>query len=308
MSFDRRAIPDDARFGNFVTPDGWSLRTYGQSARAAARGSILWLGGRGDIVEKYIEAIDGWAGHGWDVTSFDWRGQGGSGRVGPDPAVGHIDDFATWIDDLATFHADWTSRTPGPHIVMGHSMGGHLLLRALAEKRITPDKAVLVAPMLGFESRGIPQRLAHGVAALMAKLAGAARPAWKHNERPAPPSASREAFLTHDHDRYSDEMWWKDHNPGLAIGPPSWPWLAAAYASMARLAKPGAVEGVMTPVLILCADADQLVSARAIRAYAARLPNARLVRYDSSVAHEILRESDPVRDMALNAIDEFLAS
>ena len=136
-----------------MTPaaDGWPLRTYAQPAVGTPRGSILWLGGRGDIIEKYIETLDAWSRAGWAITSFDWRGQGGSGRVGGNPDVGHIEDYKIWIDDLAGFYKDWSVRAPGPHIVMGHSMGGHLLLRALAEQRITPDRAVLIAPMLGFE-------------------------------------------------------------------------------------------------------------------------------------------------------------
>jgi lysophospholipase len=32
---------------------------------------------------------------------------------------------------------------------MGHSMGGHLMLRGWSKARSSPDAAVLVAPMLG---------------------------------------------------------------------------------------------------------------------------------------------------------------
>jgi lysophospholipase len=308
MSFDRRAIPSGARFSMTPARDGWPLRTYVQGGQGARRGSILWLGGRGDIVEKYIEAMDGWSREGWHVTSFDWRGQGGSGRVGANPAVGHIDDFSIWIDDLADFVAAWSMRQAGPHIVMGHSMGGHLVLRALAERRIAPDKAVLVAPMLGFDTRGLPFSIAFGFARLMGCISSELTPAWKTNERPAPPNASRQAFLTHDVDRYADELWWKANDPSLALGPPSWPWLSAAYRSIATLRKPGAIEAITTPVLILCANEDQLVSAKAIYDIAARLRNERLVVYDAGVAHEILRERDSTRDHALAAISDFIGS
>src|SRR5256885_5327523 len=39
----------------------------------------LFQGGRGDIFEKYLESFSHWKGQGWTITSFDWRGQGGSG-------------------------------------------------------------------------------------------------------------------------------------------------------------------------------------------------------------------------------------
>lgn len=307
MPFDRRALPADSIVAMAPAADGWPLRTYRQPARGTVRGSILWLGGRGDIFEKYLEAFDHWARRGWGVTSFDWRGQGGSGRLGPDASIGHADRFAPWIDDLARFYADWRGGMPGPHIVMGHSMGGHLVLRALAERRIAPDRVVLVAPMLGFDTGALPFAVAAGFARTMARLARVRR-AWKHNERPGPPSASRQGYLTRDADRYADELWWKERDPSLALGPPSWAWLGAAYRSIGRLRRAGAVEQVTTPVLILGTDGDKLVSPAAMRAFAARLPDTELFMQGAHVAHELLREADDARGPALAAIDAFIDS
>src|ERR1700712_788823 len=121
MIFDPRRIPADASITTTSARDGWQLRTFFQPARAEISGSILWLGGRGDFFEKYLECFDAWAGEGWSVTSFDWRGQGGSGRSGTNTRIGHVDDFATWIDDLGMFFDDWRVRAPGPHFVIGHS-------------------------------------------------------------------------------------------------------------------------------------------------------------------------------------------
>ena len=36
------------------------------------------------------------------------------------------------------------------------------------------------------------------------------------------------------------------------------------------------------------------------------MPRAELLRFGAEAAHEILREADPVRDQALERIDEFL--
>lgn len=298
----RRSYPADAVVGTYVLPDGWALRTFDR-AQDGANGSILWLGGRGDIIEKYLECLADWHGAGWHVSSFDWRGQGGSGRILPDPSVGHIDDFSIWIDDLANFWADWTARTPGPHIVMGHSMGGHLVLRALVEKRIVPDAAVLVAPMLGFVGK-IP----HWLTARVVRALGNRFPhrkAWKQNERPSPPDASRQGYLTHDDDRYADEIWWKDQKPELGLGPPSWGWMAASMASYAVIDRPGAVEAVRLPVSIVATDGDQLVSPKAIRTAAARLPDGELLIFDKSAAHEVLREVDAVREVGMARIASF---
>ena len=62
----------------------------------------------------------------------------------------------------------------------------------------------------------------------------------------------------------------------------------------------------MTPVLLLSADNDRLVSAPAIKAGALRLPRGELMRFGKEARHELLREVDPIRDRALAGIDDFL--
>lgn len=305
MNFERRAVPAGATFGTWTAADGWPLRSFSWPS-GGERGSLLFLGGRGDIVEKYFEAFGRWHGAGWSIASFDWRGQGGSGRLSADPRCGHVDDFGPWIDDLSAFFDQWRAGHPGPHVVIAHSMGGHLTMRALAERRIAPDAAVLVAPMLGLKSAPFGPRLGARIARLMCLIGDPKRLAWKTNERPGVPDRSRQALLTHDLDRYEDEIWWKTEKPEIALGPPSWAWVAAAYRSTLGLDAPGLLESVTTPILLLEAKADRLVDPRAIERAAARLPHATLRAWGDESAHEILREADPVRDRALAEIDRFL--
>src|SRR3546814_4901829 len=73
----------DGRLDYWTAPDGWGLRRY--RLGEGGRGRMLVLGGRGDMIEKYLEVIRHWAARGWAVTGFDWRGQGGSGRTTADP-------------------------------------------------------------------------------------------------------------------------------------------------------------------------------------------------------------------------------
>ena len=301
----RRSLPPGAIVDTWPAADGWPLRRFDwPAAPGAVRGSILFQGGRGDIFEKYLEAFVHWHDRGWSITSFDWRGQGGSGRLSSDPHVGHAESFDPFIADFRSFYAAWAPRGGGPHVVMGHSMGGHLVLRAIVEGATRPDAAVLVAPMLGL---GSPLGATGGgwLARLMARLGNPARAAWKTNERPISPS-SRQALLTHDIERYADETWWKTHNPDLVCGPPSWQWLARAFGSTAALQADPRLGGADVPMLMLVADADKLVDPKAARRLAARLPDCRLVRFGAESAHEILREADPVRGRAIAAIDSFL--
>lgn len=306
VSFDRRAIPAGAVEAFWPAPDGYPLRRIDWPApEGPVRGSLLFLPGRADAYEKYLESFENWRRGGWRVTAIDWRGQGGSGRLGSDSDTGHIEDFSVWVDDLAALWADWARTTPGPHVMVGHSMGGHLALRALAEGRVDPAAAVLLAPMLGLTGR-LPDGLIHGSARLMASIGDPRRKAWKWSDKPGQAPLDRIDLLTHDPERYADELWWRDHRPETATGPGSWRWVERAYASMRGLQHPGLLEKVATPVLILAADHDRLVDLGAIKQAAARLPHAELVRFGPEARHEILRESDPVRRKALDLITGFL--
>ncbi len=297
-AFDRRDIPADARFTRWTAADGWVHRMLERrrAEGAPVRGSLLFAGGRGDFIEKYLEAHDHWLRSGWNVTAFDWRGQGGS--QGDRPG-GWIDRFETLVDDLAALIADWRAQAPGPHVVVAHSMGGHVLLRTLADRRPAIDAAVLVAPMLAINSAPVPPFAAEWLASFMSAVG------WgRHPATPPAPGPIRKANLTGCADRYSDELWWWEKQPGFNIGPPSWAWLKAAYASSAALT-PAKLKRVEVPVLLLGAERDRLVSAEAIRRAASLLPKAELEMYGDS-AHEILREADPVRLKALARIDSFL--
>jgi lysophospholipase len=304
--FPARAYPEGMVQTNWSAPDGWPLRVHDWPADVEKpRGSILFQAGRGDLLEKYLEACGHWHSLGWHISSMDWRGQGGSGRLAADPNVGHIDDFADWTGDLSAYWNDWVARTPGPHILIGHSMGGHLALRTMMERGIAPDALVLSAPMLGFSLGIIPIGL---IVRLVSWAAGKwpERRAWPANEKPSFTGKGRQALLTHDDLRYADEQDWVKRHPELALGPPSLKWLAKAYQSTQWTEQPGRLEQLALPVLMFGTDADQLVSPVAIRRFAARIPGAELQMFGPEAAHELLREADPVRDAVLAQIDAFL--
>lgn len=302
--FDRRAWPMGGRLDYWPAGDGWPIRRY--RLGDGARGRMLVIGGRGDMIEKYLEVIHHWAARGWAVTSFDWRGQGGSGRLTDDPMTGHIGDFADWIADLNALVADWRGEGHRPTAMVAHSMGGHLLLRALSEGMPAPDAAVAISPMLGLNSAPLPRWLAVAIAQMMVRLGKGTQQAWTQKEQSERQRRIRQNRLTHDPDRYADEIWWRDHSRDVALGPPSWNWVAQALRSTRALADGDAITRLAVPLLILGAKADKLVSTPVIRALAARIPNVRLHIYGRQAAHEILRELDPVRLDALARIDAFL--
>ncbi|VVS97915.1 alpha/beta fold hydrolase [Erythrobacter sp. EC-HK427] len=297
--------------GTWRAADGHAIRHItwpAPPAETAGRGATLFMAGRGDAYEKYLESFEHWRLKGWQVQAADWRGQGGSGRLGNDNRTGHIDDFALWIADLADYWRGWAASQKGPLVLVGHSMGGHLCLRAVLEKVLDPMPVALVlsAPMLDVSPEFVPMPLKRGFANVMARIGDPKRPAWKMSEKPGVTPSMRQLLLTHDKARYEDELWWRRTRPELELGPGSWGWVRGAMQSSTAMFARGALESVATPTFIVATDADKLVSPAAIRSALARLPNVDSLVFGSESAHEILREADPVRDRALAAIDAFL--
>jgi lysophospholipase len=304
--FDRRRHPDGLAFDVRRAADGWPLRAYRWPSDATPpRGSLLFQSGRADFIEKYLEACDHWHGAGWAIEGFDWRGQGGSRRSDAESGAGRIAEarfsFDPMIDDLVAFARDWQARTPAPHVIVAHSMGGYLALRACADRGLAPDALILVAPMIALNTRRLPRWIARSLIALAVAAGWGARPAW--NEDHSDPR--RQSRLTASRERYEDSQWWKRRTPTLAMGAPTWSWLAAALAAGRGIARRGLIERVRIPVLLIEAGLDALVDAAAIERTAARLADAELVRLPGA-RHEILRDADAPRLAALAAIDAFL--
>jgi lysophospholipase len=303
----RRDMAAESTLSRWVAPDGWQHRRFDWN-HPESRGRILVQGGRADIIEKYLETMAHLHDRRWSVTAFDWRGQGGSGRLSADPRVGHAASFDPWVADLTAFWQAWRAEDDGraPAMLLAHSMGGHLALRAMLDGGVDPDAAVLVAPMIGVMSPLGPSTGLR-VARLMTRLGDPARPAWKVRDD-AVSAGHRQQLLTHSRDRYADEAVWYARDPSLLLGPPSWAWVLEAFVSGARLQTDPRLESLETPILMLLAEADGLVDSAAAARLAGRLPHAELVRFGAESAHEILREDDAVRLRAYALIDAFLDS
>ena len=309
QDFRWRKIPEEATEGWWKAADGWDIRRIDLTPRDAkknGRGSLLFLPGRGDHYEKYLETLHFWAEQGWRVTSIDWRGQGLSGRMVEGSKDGDIGEFSTWIADLEFFWKRWKSEAPEPHVVAAHSMGGHLAMRALTERAIDPVATLLSAPMFSVRSNGLPISWSHAFAKWMVWRGKGTQFAWKEAEKPKSPFSLRRKILTHSKRRYEDEMSWWDTRPGVKLGPSTWQWVERAIASSRMLKEAGRLESVRSPVLLLAAKADQLVSTKRIIKDHQRLPNSQLHCFGIEAAHELLREVDAVRDRCLETATEFL--
>jgi len=300
----RHSLPAGGTLAMRVMRDGWPVRTIFWPGRDPAKGSILLMTGRGDFIEKYAETLHDLVAAGWGVATFDWRGQGLSGRLGDTPEKGHCTSFEPWLADLAELTGWFHAVLPGPWFGMAHSMGGHLLLRRLAAGGGGFDRVVLLSPLLGIQAPPVGPGAARVLARIMVvRGRGGNYVAGGGPRIKAAPGSGRQLLLTSDPERYGDEAWWAGHDPGLSMGSPTFGWLDAAFRSLAVLR--AGLPRVATPVLIMIPGDDRLVDNAATRRAQVLLPGSTLVIVPGA-GHELLREASDIRAQVLAQATAFL--
>ncbi len=272
----------------------------------AGEGTVLLLHGRTEFIEKYLETVAELRRRGCAVWTLDWRGQGRSTRLLPDPVPNHVRSFEDHLQDLQQLIALAEPSLTRPFLVLGQSMGAHLALRLMARRPGLFDRAVLVAPMVDFLRPGrLPLRAAHLMAWSACAVPGmAGRFAPGTGRIPDPNRAFEGNPLTTCARRFAADLAWHGQ-PGLVVGGATWGWLRAAAQSVSHMRRAGFARRVTTPVLMVLAGADALVDNAAARRMAARLPDAVVVEFEGA-RHELLREHDAYQARLWAAFDAFV--
>jgi alpha-beta hydrolase superfamily lysophospholipase len=127
-----------------TTVDG--LRLYARRHEVErARGELVIVHGFGEHSGRYGPLSDYLVKQRYSVTSYDHRGHGLS-----DGVPGHVESFSEYEYDLESVIAGVRARDEsGVLFLIGHSMGGLILLRYLAKTTHQFAGAVLSAPLLG---------------------------------------------------------------------------------------------------------------------------------------------------------------
>ena len=266
------------------------------------------LGGQTEFLEKYEEVAGELAARGFQVASVDWRGQGGSERLVADPLKAHVIDFADYDGDLAAFMDQVVKPlTARPPLVLAHSMGGHILMRALHDRPGLFAAAVATAPMMRALTRGYPPIVARAMC--YAENLFGRRDAWVWGmaERDPLKLGFEDNLVTSDRARFARNQAYLAAEKDIRLAGPTWGWLEAAYRSMSRAMSKGYAEAIETPVLIIGAGRDRIVDTSAAREFASHLPHGKYLEFEES-EHEILMENDSIRARFWKAFDEFVGS
>jgi lysophospholipase len=294
-------LPPGAECLTLLTRDKVRIRAM-RIIPKEARGTFVLLGGRGDFIERYFETAQDLLARGFAVATFDMRGQGGSDRIAADPYRDVTGSFTEFDEDLRTLMEDAVlPQCPPPHYGLGHSTGGHVLLRNL-RNRAWFSKAVLVSPLIGIDYGAWPD----AIVSLLVSAAWLTRQGRLFLPGVRKRPFTREDFpgnpLTSDQRRWARDCATLEAAPQLGLGGPTFAWLRAARRSIREINR---MHSPSAPVLIVAAGADRIVSNQAIRAAAGKRSGIALATIPDA-AHEILNERDDIRRQFLAALDSFI--
>ncbi len=263
--------------GPFATPatlttrDGLALALTDAPA-AHPRGLVVLVHGLGEHAGRYGAVIERLNAEGWSVLAYDQRGHGRSeGRRG---VLARADSL---LADLAEV-LDHAAAVPGPRLLLGHSMGGAVAARFVAEA---------LAPVPAAWSRAV-DGLVLSSPALQAQLSALQRVQLAVGERLLPdlaqPNGIDPSQLSHDqavvrayradplvHVRISARLarFILDAGEAVRAAAPRW-----------RL-----------PTLLMWGGADRVVDPTGSRAFAAAAPPAVVTAFEfDGLRHEIFNE------------------
>jgi alpha-beta hydrolase superfamily lysophospholipase len=259
------------------TTDGLSLqlRHWPLEGGAPARGSVLIVHGLGEHAGRYAHVAAHLNANAWRAIGFDLRGHGQSG--GARGALARPDSL---LDDLAQVIEAVRREHPGPLVLLGHSMGGLIAGRFVAEGLAAQpamwwrpvDALVMSSPALDPGMNAFQKGLLAVLGPLAPNLAvnNGLDPAWISRD-PAVVKAYVDDPLVHD--RIT-------------------PRLARFIVDGGELVRQRAA-GWTLPTALLYAGADRCVAPRGSDAFAAAAPHSVVHsrRYDG-FSHEIFNEPE----------------
>lgn len=300
---------NEAQVSSILGQDGVAIRLASWEPYLTngdqVRGTVLMLNGFTEFIEKYSEVVQEFRSRNYHVISFDWRGQGLSRRFLEDRQKGYVDSFSKMVADAMEIYDSFVEPLPRPHILFGHSMGGCVGMRVLQKTETTFDSAVLSAPMFGWD---YPALVAQFAATCMI-FAGRGKDYALGVGPPGPDSEMEETIydrLTSDYMRIKRICKYYRAEPRFWMGGPTWKWVLEGAKHMRRVMNPRNMDRLKVPTLLVSPLDDKIVEPK-YHENASNLSKKITLLKVPGCKHEILMETDPLREIFWSNFDQFVA-
>ena len=286
-----------------VTKDKVRIRVGLWNAKTPI-GTVFICPGYSEYIEKYGKTAKLFSKHGYSSVSLDWRGHGLADRLTPNPLLGHIETFSDYLKDFDAI-IEWAQNfnLPKPWFVLGHSMGGAILLRNLHENKHF-NAVAFSCPMWGIKLSPALRVFAH--------LYGNLARILKIDENFAP-TRSEKGYLDGSFDKNAltkDQDMWRyllgqvTKYPSLKLGGPSVRWVNSALKETFQLSK---LPSPKIPCITFLAEDERLVDSARIYDRMKIWPNG-ILHFMHSARHEILMEDIATQEYVIQKIVSFFQS
>ena len=263
------------------TADGLTLQLRDWPC-AAPRGTVVIVHGLGEHIGRYLHVAAHLNAWGWNVVGYDQRGHGAS--EGPRGRLASADDL---LLDLTLVIDAVRRRYPGSLVLLGHSMGGLVAARFVAEGLTAVpaswhrpiDALVLSSPALDTGMRAGQKLLLALLGPLTPNLAVAngLQPAWISRDANVVKAYIDDPLV---HDRIAPRLarFIVDGGAQVLARAPRW----------------------VVPTLLLYAGSDRCVAPAGAAAFAAAAPQGTVTsRAFEPLFHEIFNEPEQAEVFAL---------
>lgn len=272
-----------------TTTDGLALHLREWPTPGATRGTVVIVHGLGEHIGRYghvAARLNDW---GWNAVGHDQRGHGRS--AGARGCLTAADDLPR---DLAQLIDLVRARYPGPLVLLGHSMGGLIAARFVAEELTAEpagwhrpvDALVLSSPALDPGMNALQKGLLALIGPIAPKLAvnNGLKPGWISRDKAIVAAYVADPLV---HDRIAPRLARFIVDGGLFV---------LRHAAQWK-----------TPTLLLYAGSDRCVAPAGSRAFAAAAPKTVVTTTEyPALWHEIFNE--PEQDQVFAALGAWLAA
>lgn len=269
--------------------------------------SLLVLNGRVESFEKYRELFFELFKQGYNIYSYDHRGQGLSSRLVPDSQIGYIEWFDDYVDDLKLIVEHFAFNKNSNISVVAHSLGCAIALRYLQTYPSDSifESLVLSSPMLGFNLPWKLRPFAIYYSQILSSLSATPRYVKGYGEYTDKPFENNP--LSHSKIRY---QWYRQlyqQRQELQLGGPGYRWVWQSLVAVKQCYQ--LTRQIQLPVLIMQAGNDVIVSNSAQKRFFSKLKRTNTRSYFTTIDgahHELFFENDEYRNQALTLTLKFL--
>lgn len=265
------------------------------------KAAVVITPGRTEAIIKYAEVARDLTAQGYSTYALTLRGQGEAGRILSDRDKGYVDFFDDYVEDDHTFITTIVKPEVSKVFLLAHSLSGGVASLLIDEHPDDVQAFVTTSPMLDINLGAFPPPVA-------ASLAGGLCDATDGTGYiiGGGPYSREEDFarssVTSSRARFDWKIGQLDADETIRMGGPTWRWLCQALVGSSRGQSVGRYSSV--PTVVFIAGKDTIVQSGGQQRYCADAPRCTLSVVDDA-KHEILQESDALRNLTLSRIVKF---